>query len=363
MKKILTSLLVTCSILTSTSLISASPADAVAVGVSIYGPGKISALKLSEWKIQISPARKATVTISMNGNKVLSGKSDSSGAYWINWTPSVVGNFTLVASTAKSGKLKAAKSAVFKVTISKLATKVESDDYGWPDSIDWNGDGSVTAEVTPDVGKNNKGRTVQLEWLNYDTDEWEVEDTAKTDSQGQVDLSFATNSEFSDGTDACDESNIAEYDGHEYTYRLRAKGTKLTKEAVSKSHIVTFYCPDGSGGNSSGESSISADANSTSVDLAYESLEITSEVTTESTDYSVTEQYCDADNYDCSDDSNWEVSESQNYSDNESSTFTFYPSVYTGTYDFRYVLETYDTEEIVTSNTVEVTLTDSTFDW
>jgi len=344
------------------TMILVAPATAATASVSITGPAKISALKASNWTVQVKPARKTAITITLDGQKVLSGKTDSAGKYPITWNPSVVGNFKLVASVAKSGKYKAAKSATFKISISKLATKVDAAGDGWTESLDWNDDVTVTAQVSPNLGKLNKGRQVQLEFFSTEDDEWQVDDTGKTDSNGQVDLAFVTNSEMDDGSDTCDDSNIDDYDGAEYRYRFRALGTKLTKEAVTKAQTVTFYCGDGSGNDSDGDS-ITASSSSDYIDLATDSLEITVEVTTESGDYTVTEEYCDVDNSDCSDDTNWESSSSQSYSDTESAMFTFYPSTYPGTYQFRYILETFDTEQTLMSNTVEVTIEDSSENW
>lgn len=339
------------------------PASAAGVSVTIAGPAKISSLKVSNWTVQVKPARIAPLTIFLDGTKVLTGASNKSGKYPITWNPNVTGTFKLVAVASKSGGYNAAKSAAFKISVSKLTTKIEPDENGFPDSLDWNGDGTVTAEVTPNIGKYNKSRKVQLEWWKRSTGKWVIDDTASTDIHGKADLTFDTSSELSDGSDACDESNIDSMDGSTFTYRLRALATKLTKEAVSEHYDVNFYCSDGSNGGSSGDSNITADANSSYVDLAYESLSITIEVATESTDYTVTQYYCSADFDDCSDESNWYFSEAQNYNDNESNSFSFFPDVSTGTYELRYVFESFDTNEMVTSNTVTVSVSDSNSDW
>jgi len=275
----------------------------------------------------------------------------------------VTGTFKLVAVASKSGGYNAAKSAAFKITVSKLTTKIEPDESGWPDSLNWNWGGIVTAQVTPNIGKYNKGRKVQLEWLKRSTGKWVKVDTASTDIHGKADLTFNTNSELPDGTDACDESNFDYLDGIAFTYRLRALATKLTKDAVSDNYDVSFYCSDGSNDGSSGVPIITAAANSSNIDLAFESLSITVGVKTRSTNYTVTQYYCFADYDDCSDESNWYFSEAQNYHDNGSNSFSFLPDVSTGTYELRYVFESFDTNKILTSNTVTVSVSDSNSDW
>ena len=219
-----------------------APAKASGTAISIQGPSRITCLRQAAWKIKLHQAVRVPITVTVNGIKIDSGITDKRGQYWFKWKPTILGLVTLAASTIKSDYFKPLKSAPYKVKISKCKLKVSETELAWPISIDWNEVVSITAKVTPGLGHLNKGRQVELQWMDYSHNWWIVDDTSTTDSNGKVKLDFYTSSDLSPSGDACDVSNYPTHNGQRYTYRVKVVETKLVAESVSKAHTIKFMC-------------------------------------------------------------------------------------------------------------------------
>ena len=335
-------------------------AFAVSTKVVLTGASSIQIGATNALKVKVTPAAICKVSINSGSTLITSGRTSAQGIFAFNWTPKSASKFSLTATTSKSAKCRVATSAALSVTVKKIPTTVVIGPDGWPDAESWDGSDIVTAQVSPtNLGKYINNRVVNLQQYSTDLGKWVNDDTQTTDATGSVDLSFNLNGDLGDGSNVCDDANIDTYDGIDVKYRLMLVATTTATGFVSPETTITFSCDAGSS-TSTLDVSAASDALDLYTDGDTVSVDVT--VTTSSTSYTLTEQQCQADQVDCSDDTNWTDGTVATQDDaDENGVINFQTQVPgTGSLLVRYHLVTDDTAEDLSSDPISIDVTDST---